>query len=78
MLRKTDDSDITVSVLDNLELYMGIGPFNILPINWQNEAGTMCRGTITLNEDGSVDLEETEHLYTIEPSSWTWQVTNKY
>lgn len=29
---------------------------NILPINWQSEAGTIGGGTLTLNEDGSADI----------------------
>ena len=29
---------------------------NTIPINWQSEAGTIYRGTVTLNEDGSADV----------------------
>lgn len=38
---------------------------NVLPINWQTEAGTIYGGTLTLNEDGSGTLISNMWTYTI-------------
>lgn len=43
------------------ESYQG----EIIPINWQSEAGTVYGGTVTLNEDGSVDVIGTCEIYTV-------------
>lgn len=43
-----------------------------LPISWEDEAGTIYGGTLTLNEDGSVDVVSRYVVYDIQPSKWTW------
>jgi len=45
-----------------------------LPINWQTEAGTIYGGTITLNEDGSVDVVSDRATITFDGSE-NWSLT---
>ena len=39
-----------------------------IPINWQSEAGTVYGGTVTLNEDGSADLQPEYVLFQVDSS----------
>ena len=43
-----------------------------LTINWQSEAGTIYGGTVTLNEDGSVDLVRTWRGARLDALSWSY------
>ena len=41
-------------------------------ISWQSSAGTVYGGTLTINEDGSVDLVRTFDGALVMPASWSW------
>ena len=57
-----DESGVFEGVItaDEYETYHG----QTLPINWQSSAGTIYGGSITLNEDGSVDVVADHKSYT--------------
>lgn len=42
------------------------GRYDCIPISWQTEAGTMHGGTLTINQDGSVDVTPTHVMFTFD------------
>lgn len=49
-----------------------------LTINWQSEAGTIYGGTVTLNENGSVDVVSEWAKTTVGNLSWSYYNTTMY
>lgn len=45
--------------------------FSTIPINWQDEAGTIYGGTVTLNEDGSCDVVADRMVVDIPNLNWS-------
>ena len=71
-VRKSNQANIVPSEIASTGFVFGLS--NCLPINWETEAGIIYGGTVTLNEDGSVDLVNGRALYTFDGSSdeeWT-------
>lgn len=44
-----------------------------IPVSWESEAGTVYGGTLTINEDGSADLERDSALNTSRGTYSTWE-----
>lgn len=71
-----DDSGIFEGVLTAADFSPYVG--QILPINWQNDAGTIYGGTVTLNEDGSCDIQPTKAAMDLGSLTWTYLIDGAY
>jgi len=64
-----DAAKVVIKIGSAATEFIPYQPVTTIPINWQSEAGIIYGGTVTLNEDGSADVNGNRILITLDGSS---------